>query len=468
MKRLMTLLLVAGCQIAPGPHPALPVSVLGEAPPLALDRIERPGGTSPATGLTPERAPEAVATVPGEIIVGVEAGQTLPYLNQAEIISTLPMGPTYYTIRVPVGQEAAAMVFYRGSPGIREAMANAILTPAAIPTNDPLLSYDWQYDANRADVFGNWAIVTAENLDMGKVTVAVLDSGVDPNHPDLAGCVLPGFLTTGVLSDTPPSAVAFDQNADSHGTKVAGVIAALRNNSTGAAGVAPGAKILPLKDVNPSTQQITVSGLLNGIFIAAFYNQPDAPFAWLQGGIGSPVSVLNISQQIVGEFGVRAAFSDAIDLAVAHGVSVVISTGNQATDVAAPANAPGAIAVGVTARYLDWELIAPYSNHGDATFISAPGNMIWSTSKGKVQAGGTDYAKAYELFNGTSAAAPFVAGVMATIYVKYTGFFTRNRGLTARAREKLRLATDDLGQPGWDPFFGWGRVNAKKALQGTF
>ena len=115
-------------------------------------------------------------------------------------------------------------------------------------------------------------------------------------------------------------------------------------------------------------------------------------------------------------------------------------------------------------RYLDWEVIAPYSNHGDAVFVTAPGNMIWSTGKSN----GGDYARAYKLFNGTSAAAPFTSGVLALMYAKYSAGQTRNRALVERMKAKLKASADDLGPAGWDALYGWGRVNARKSIVGTF
>jgi subtilisin family serine protease len=434
---------------------------------LLVSRVEAPEASAKPLPMVqlPDSGP--IAAVPGEIIVGREADAVLPVYAAGSVVQSLPLGRVYDLVRVPPGEEAAALAFFRGAPGVTSASLNSYLTPHAPPTNDPLLGYNWQYDADRAGVYQAWTDLDgALAASIGGITVAVVDSGVDPNHPDLSPNVLSGFLTTTVLDkNLAPSTTSFDQAADDHGTRVAGVIGAKKNNGLGGAGISPGAKILPLKDVEPSTGRITTLGLLNAVTIAAYYNQADSPFTWLKAvGNGNPISVCNISQGIPGSFGVQAAFQDAIDTAVAHGVTVVVSTGNEASEVTVPANSPSAIGVGVTMRYLGWELIAPYSNHGEAVFVTAPGNMIWSTAKGNAG----DYSKAYKLFNGTSAAAPFTSSIAALIYAKYVGLQPRNRVLVARVKEKVRQSVDDLGPPGWDAHFGWGRVNAKKALQGTF
>lgn len=465
----------AGCAI-PAPQAPVPLAVHlqppgGPAPGLQVTRMDgpppTPAGNAPGAGALQPRAAGDLAAVPGELLVGRDPGTPLPAFDGAEVLQSLPLARTYDLVRVPPGREAEAAAFYQAAPGVRSVGRNAYLEPhAAPPANDPLLPYNWQYDSRRADVYGAWAEfdISLQN-EIANTVVAVVDSGVDPGHPDMPS-VVSGFLTTPALDKTfPPAGAAFDQGADDHGTRVAGVVAAQKNNNLGGAGVAPGCRILPLKDLDPASARITTVGLINAITIATYYNQADSPFSWLKGlGNGRPVSVINISQGIPGSFGVQAAYQDAIDNAVAHGICVVVSTGNEATDVTVPANSPSAIAVGVTMRYMDWEFIAPYSNHGDAVYLTAPGNMIWSTGKGN----SGDYNRAYRLFNGTSAAAPFVSGTLALMYARFAPGLTRDRSLVARMRQKLRNSADDLGPGGWDALYGWGRVNTRKAIEGVF
>ncbi|MBM3266887.1 MAG: S8/S53 family peptidase, partial [Candidatus Sericytochromatia bacterium] len=438
------------------------------APQMAVTGFEPLAGSKPgAQGSVRLPEGQALPAVPGELIVGREAGKALPAFDGAVVAQTLFLARSYDLVRVPAGQEAEAMAFYSRAPGVTSVVRNQVIEPHALPSADPLLPYQWQYGSDGSDVFSGWAAIDAGiGLALSNVNVAVVDSGVDPSHPDLSPGVVGGFLTTTALDKvTAPSTTTFEAAIDDHGTLVAGVIAA-RRNSIGNAGVAPGVRIVPLKDAQPTTGTITTLGLLNAITIAAYYNQADSPYAWLKNvGNGSPVAVCNISQGIPGSLGVQAAYQDAIDNAVAHGVAVVVSVGNEASEPTVPSNSPSAIAVSVTMRYLGWELLAPYSNHGDPVFVSGPGNMIWSTSRST----GGDYTKAYKLFNGTSAAAPFVSATLALIHAKYVGSTTpRDRALVARLKEKLRTSVDDLGPGGWDPQFGWGRVNIRKALSGTF
>lgn len=124
-----------------------------------------------------------------------------------------------------------------------------------------------------------------------------------------------------------------------------------------------------------------------------------------------------------------------------------------------------AVALPITMDYLGFELLAPYSDHGSQIWVSAPGNYIWTTAQGS----SGNYTNAYQLFNGTSAAAPFVAGVAAAIDAVYSpGNSTEDTATWAtRVKDRLKETADDLGAPGFDDLYGWGRVNAARAVTGS-
>jgi subtilisin family serine protease len=117
-------------------------------------------------------------------------------------------------------------------------------------------------------------------------------------------------------------------------------------------------------------------------------------------------------------------------------------------------------------QYLGFETLAPYSSHGPEIWVAGPGNYLWSTW---IKEGAPDYSKAYVLFNGTSSAAPFVAGVAAAINLRYGsgGTDQDTAAWTDAVKRRLADTADDLGNPGFDYLFGYGRVNARRALEGS-
>ena len=115
----------------------------------------------------------------------------------------------------------------------------AVASAAYVPPNDP--HYDKQHYLQQTGVPAAWEAIEAEGRALESVVVAVVDTGVDLKHPDLAGKLVDG---TNILKpDAPP------QDDNGHGTAVAGVIAAVSNNGLGIAGIAPNAKIMPIKAV---------------------------------------------------------------------------------------------------------------------------------------------------------------------------------------------------------------------------
>lgn len=240
------------------------------------------------------------------------------------------------------------------------------------------------------------------------VDVAVLDTGIDLEHPDLnvvggANCL----LTTG---GGPPWArnayCDINTSADDdhyHGTHVAGTIGALDNN-VGVVGVAPGARLWAVKILDSSGSGYT-SGIIAGIdWVVANGN----------------IEVINMS---IGGPGVDAAYNDAINTAREFGVVTVVAAGNESDDANdySPAYVPSAITVSAladfdglsagtgsaTCRNDEDDTLANFSNWGSAVDIAAPGVCIYSTFP--IEQG------AYSTISGTSMAAPHVAGAAALL-----------------------------------------------------
>lgn len=248
------------------------------------------------------------------------------------------------------------------------------------------------------------------------VTIAVLDSGVDPAHPDLAAQLVAGWNTYDNNNDT--------RDVYGHGTKVAGAAAAIGGNTTGVTGVAWRAKIMPMR-VTDTAGYAYSSTLAQGITWAADRGARVANVSFA--GVAGNSTIQSAAQYMRGKGGV-----------------VVVAAGNSgADDGFAPSSA-----LTVVAATDVGDVRAGFSSYGAYVDVAAPGVNIWSTTKG----GG------YGGVSGTSFAAPVTAGV-------YALMIAANPALPVQTFDSLLFSTaTDLGTSGYDTYFGNGRVNAAAAV----
>lgn len=309
-------------------------------------------------------------------------------------------------------------------------------SPARAAVNDPGLSQQWALPMVGAP--DAWATGTGAG-----VTIAVVDTGVHFGHEDLSGKVLPGrnFVT--------PGAAAQDDNG--HGTHVAGVAAALTNNGRGIAGVAPDAKILPVKVLNAEGQGSTVA---DGIRWAA----------------DQGVAVINLSLGDQEKENYTAilgpSFGDAVEYAWTKGAICVVSAGNvQNRDyefVTSP-NFGSHNAIVVTSltkagtkpelarpiRSAKWGMAAPGGDPAEGARAEDNVLSAWFEP-------GKNNSYAYAA--GTSMAAPHVAGAAAVL---------RGLGLSKQATVDRLLATArDVGPAGDDSTYGHGALDMRAAVAG--
>lgn len=309
---------------------------------------------------------------------------------------------------------------------------------------DPFYLFQWAHRADRGATIAAWDRVPA--ADQRKIVVAVLDTGLDITHPEFKDRIVEPRNFTDV--STPIDV----RDLDGHGTHVAGIVAAAGDNDAGVAGVAWGVRIKPVKvlsDDGGGDEFDILAGFLHAV---RWRPAPDD---------GSRVRVINMS--LGSPTGaVMAIWADAVAEARAAGVVVVAASGNAgAENVDAPANTPGVLAVGSTNDYLAWEDVSPFSNHGDRLDLVAPGEDIISTAPIL----GSPIGEAYAYLSGTSMASPYVAGVAALVVARYDKDNFRMDGTFSEAvHRRLLRACDDLGVPGRDPWFGEGRLNAKRAV----
>lgn len=261
------------------------------------------------------------------------------------------------------------------------------------------------------------------------IKVAVIDSGVDYTHPDLAGRVVGGYDF--VNNDTDP----MDDNG--HGTHVAGTVAALDNDS-GVVGVGPEVSIYALKVLSSSG-----SGSWSDVIAA------------LDWAVTNGIQVTNNSYGSGQNPGgvVEAAFN-AADSAGIVNVAAAGNSGNCAgkgNSIGWPARYASVIAVGAT----DQSDTRPcFSSTGAELELAAPGVKINSTKLG----GG------YIEFNGTSMASPHVAGTAALVLKAGVADTNANGRVNDEARQIMRNTVQDLGSAGWDSWYGYGLVDAAAAV----
>ena len=290
----------------------------------------------------------------------------------------------------------------------------AFSTQVGAAANDPLLAQQWGVFATGADRV--WAVTTGRG-----VTVAVVDSGSGP-HPDLAENLLPGrsFMNSTEIQD------GNDIDASGHGSHVAGIIAAAANNGIGGSGVAPNAKILPIKVLDQAGQG-DARDVATGVRYAA----------------DSGAQVINLS---LGGATESPSLTQSIQYANDKGALVVAAAGNGgATDKPKwPASLDLTIAVTAVDSSRN---VTSFDQRGDYIDIAAPGASIVSTAKGD-----------YVALSGTSMAAGFVAGAAALL------FAAEPRVSNAQVRDILLRTATDIGDPGRDQTYGVGFLNLVAAL----
>ncbi|MDX2007272.1 MAG: S8 family serine peptidase [Meiothermus sp.] len=428
---------------------------------------------------TLERPTESteIGWVPGEVIVKFRPGvslQRLERLNagglELQRVRRLALeNVELYRASASASVEAVARGL-AARADVEWAQPNYLLRATATP-NDPAYVAQWHYPAiNMAQAWD------AERGISNPVTVAVIDTGVLVRHPDLQGKVLPGY---DFISDPRNSndGDGRDPNADDpgdapgeqssyHGSHVGGTVAATTDNGAGVAGVSWGARILPVRVLG--VQGGTVADIADSLVWAAGGAVQGVP------ANPNPAQVINMSLGGPRPCRDTPAYQEAINVAVGRGSIVVVAAGNSNQDTAGftPASCSSVITVGAT-QFSGQR--ARYSNFGKRIDLMAPGGDVRADLNGDNYPDGVlslgkndqngEFVYAFE--NGTSMAAPHVAGVIALMK-------SRDPSLNAaRALDILRRTARPLtaaactGQgPAQTPSdCGAGLIDAAAALQ---
>lgn len=394
-----------------------------------------PPAEPPSSRVNPE---DHQITVPangqrGDLLVALKPGSTWPidpmptFRGQVpEMIGRVAFDFEVLVVKLPPGvSENEGIAAFQNHPEVmmistyRETLAlptiEGPLHPAQARPNDPLLAEVWGFGEGVTRPSAIWS----RGLSARGVLIAVIDTGVDPYHPELMGRVRweEGYNFK-------------DSNGDStdksgHGTHVAGILAAAGNNHLGIAGVAWDAEILPVKVMDEK----------GGTDFAAL--------AGIKYAVDRGAKVLNLSFSRKAD-NPNPLFTMAIDYARRKGAVVVVAAGNDRGPVGLPANSPGAIAVSATDQNSrGQEVLASFSNYGPEIALSAPGANILSTIPGR----------RYKVMSGTSMAAPFVSGAAAHLWAAHPDWTVQ------QIEQALFSACVDLGPRGRDPRFGYGRID---------
>jgi type VII secretion-associated serine protease mycosin len=323
-----------------------------------------------------------------------------------------------YVFRSERSTAEAMMDYFRRSGNVIYAELHYLYmtneeTGGVVPNDMLYEAYQWNLPA--IGTIPGWSISRGDD----GVIVAVIDTGVDPHHPDLAG-----RLTEGANFVTPGEAPEDDVG---HGTHVAGIIAAVVNNVEGVAGMTWNGRVMPIKVLDESGAG-SAYAVAEGIIWAA----------------DNGARVINLS---LGNYAESEFLHDAIRYAYDRGAVIVAAAGNDNTDQPGyPAAYPEVFGVSATDER---GRLAAFSNYGDYIDAAAPGTGIPSTYPGGQ----------YAAMSGTSMASPHAAALAALIRSVHP-LLTNEEVM-----DIMRRTAVDLGSPGKDPFYGYGQIDVAAALE---
>ncbi|MEN6478632.1 MAG: S8 family serine peptidase [Anaerolineales bacterium] len=416
--RLGVLVLLLGLLLARGAR---------AEPPPDRSPLELPADWDRASTFDPDY-------VPGQVLVLYEsaapdtaraAALDVPQVSHPEVIAD-----DLALVQVPEGDELAVAARLSAQPGVLTAEPDYYVYAQGTP-NDPYLSRQWYHTLVGSP--SAWDLSTGD----AALCVAIIDSGIDLTHPDLAARITNGgdYVDGGAPNDE-----------YGHGTHIAGIVGAVTNNTVGIAGTDWRAELRIIRVLDAKGVG-TTSSIVRAIDEA----------------IANGADVINLS---LATYGGPAAMQAAIDRAYAAGVVVVAAAGNDAIDRPTyPAACEHVIAVAATNRN---DVYARYSNYGAYVDLAAPGgdktervvDGIYSTmpTYSVTATRNLGLARNYDYWQGTSMSTALVSGLSVLL-------LSAGASLGPDEIEDVLAKTAvDLGPKGWDQDYGWGRIDAAQAM----
>ena len=328
--------------------------------------------------------------------------------------------PGMFTLKVPKGLEEKLAKIYHSLPIVEYAEPNYV-AKALFEPNDPYFSDQWGLFKTQA--YKAWDLATGSS----QVKIAILDTGIDKDHPDLAGKILARINLTTARSD---------DDLNGHGTHVAGIASAITNNGLGVAGTGFNTSLISVKVLNDNGSGY-YSWIVNGIKWAA----------------DNEVKIINLS---LGGSSSSKSLEDAVNYAWGKGVVLACAAGNDGVSTPLyPAYYQNCIAVAATDQS---DQKTSWSNYGSWVDVAAPGLDIFSTlpnHNAKITK-----TRNYGSLSGTSMSTPFVSGLAGLL-------FGQNSNLTNfEVRKMIEENADKISGTG--TYWTTGRINAYKSVMAFY
>lgn len=371
---------------------------------------------------------EGPSFVPGRVLLRFRKGVDIPILLKGFPLELAVPDIHVYSASVPEGQEKTWVRLFKEDPRVEYAELDHYARAYLIP-NDPLWK-DYQWYMQKINAPQAWEITTGSS----QIKVAILDTGIDPTHPEFQGKIAGGY---NAIDQTDRF-----QDPNGHGTHVAGLVGAIGNNREGIAGMGWDLRLLGIQVLGPSGEG-SDSSIARGITWAA----------------RNGARVINLS---LGSPFFSQTVANAVRYALGQGALVIAAAGNEylkGNPPSYPAALKEVMAVGATdyrnrhasysTAHSNISVVAP---GGDPFSINDADPLHWILSTWRTR------TSLYQMAAGTSQSAPLVSGLAALLWsVDPTLTPNQVRGI-------IEQTAVDLGDPGKDIFFGWGLIDAGAAL----